>query len=287
MPDEASINLEPTVSFHKPSSIGCSSIEFIHANNILTKATGFMNDYDYTLNPYTGCTFGCTYCYAAFFVREQEAQANWGHWLRVKENALVLLKRKRKKPLNDKSIYMSSVTDPYQPIERKLELTRQILEELLAYHHPRLVIQTRGPLVVRDIDLLKQFSTLQVNMTVTTDDETVRRIFEPFCPSLSTRLEAIKTVHEAGIPTCLTLTPLLPITDPHHFARQLAETGVSKFVVQPFHRNKGRFAAGTRNAAMQLFQERQWNDAAYRQVVDILKSYLPGMTEGKQGFAPI
>ncbi|MEZ4617264.1 MAG: radical SAM protein [Caldilineaceae bacterium] len=136
-----------------------------------------MANYDYTLNPYSGCIFGCTYCYAAFFARERGAQENWGKWLNIKENALELLKVKRKRPLIGKTIYMSSVTDPYQPVEKKLELTRQLLEELLRFHRIKLVIQTRSPLVTRDIDLLQRFESVQVNMTVTTDSETVRRTF--------------------------------------------------------------------------------------------------------------
>src|SRR5205807_557108 len=118
-------------------------------------------------NPYSGCTFGCNYCYAAFFANTETLKQNWGRWVQVKENALSLLIKRRKKPLIDKTIYMSSVTDPYQPIERDLKLTRALLEELLAYHQVHLVVQTRGSLVTRDIDLLQQFEYVQVNMTVT------------------------------------------------------------------------------------------------------------------------
>jgi hypothetical protein len=95
------------------TTIGHSTIEYSQAASILSKATGFIDAFDYTLDPYSGCTFGCTYCYAAFFTRNHEQQDSWGHWVRVKENALDLLKRKRTKPLTGKTIFMSSVTDPY------------------------------------------------------------------------------------------------------------------------------------------------------------------------------
>lgn len=174
------------------TQIGKTETSYKNASGILTAAKGFMSAYDYTLNPYSGCAFGCTYCYAAFFSRSLDLRQNWGHWLQVKQNAVELLKKFRKKSLQYKCIYMSSVTDPYQPIEKELELTRDLLKELLVYHQPRLVVQTRGPLVTRDIDLFQQFLHVQVNMTITTDNEQVRKVFEPLCPSNNIRLEAIK-----------------------------------------------------------------------------------------------
>jgi DNA repair photolyase len=75
------------------------------AKSILSKASGFISAFDYTLNPYSGCTFGCTYCYAAFFAKDPECQHTWGDWVEVKENALALLQKKRKRPLIDKTIY--------------------------------------------------------------------------------------------------------------------------------------------------------------------------------------
>jgi len=212
----------------RPLSIGSTAVEYKETSQILTKTSGFMADYDYSLNPYSGCSFGCTYCYAAFFSRNKLKMDNWGHWLEVKENALVLLKKKRKRPLINKTIYMSSVTDPYQPIDKKLELTRALLKEFLDYHQVKLVIQTRAPLVTRDIDLLQRFKVVQVNMSITTDNEEVRKVFEPYCPSNKVRMHAIKEVFDAGIQSCITMTPLLPIVNPAAFAADLKATGVSR-----------------------------------------------------------
>jgi DNA repair photolyase len=272
---------------NRREKIGHAKIEYINSASILTEAKGFMGAYDYTLNPYSGCSFGCNYCYAAFFSRSSEDKNSWGNWVRVKENALQLLMKLRKKPLLNKTIYISSVTDPYQPIEKQLELTRSILQELLTYHKPRLVIQTRSPLVVRDIDILKQFDVVQVNMTVTTDSEDVRKAFEPLCPSNKSRLNAIKEVTESGIQTCITMTPLLPIQNPGDFVKSLLETGVKKFVVQPFHPDKGKFIASTREIALEQIKKMNWNDLKYNEVVDIFRAQLPWLGEGKQGFAPI
>jgi DNA repair photolyase len=279
----------PTPQPHteRRTTIGRSNVAYIQTKSILTESSGFMSEYDYTLNPYSGCTFGCTYCYAAFFVRDQAKQDSWGQWVQVKENALTLLRRKRNNPLDGKRIYMSSVTDPYQPIERDLELTRSILEELITYHQPRLVIQTRSPIVVRDIDLLQRFATVQVNMTITTDDEQVRKVFEPTCSSIKARFEAISRIQQAGIPACITMTPLLPVTDGEAFAQRLLATGIQKFIIQPFHPDRGKFVAGTRDEAKRLFKERNWTLAAYRQVLAVIKRHIPDIGEGKEGFAPV
>lgn len=271
----------------RKEKIGHAKIAYINSASILTEAKGFMGAYDYTLNPYSGCSFGCNYCYAAFFSRSSEDKNNWGNWVRVKENALQLLMKLRKKPLLNKTIYISSVTDPYQPIERQLELTRSILQELSTYHKPRLVVQTRSPLVTRDIDILKQFEFVQVNMTVTTDSEDVRKAFEPLCPSNKSRLSAIKEVTESGIQTCITMTPLLPVQNPNEFVNALLQTGVKKFVVQPFHPDKGKFIASTRELAFEQIKKMNWNNLKYNDVVDIFRRNLPWLGEGKQGFAPI
>lgn len=267
--------------------IGQTDIQYISSASILTEAKGFMDAYDFTLNPYSGCSFGCNYCYAAFFSRSEEERDNWGAWLKVKENALQLLMKWRKRPLINKTVYISSVTDPYQPIEKHLELTRAILKELLNYHRPRLVIQTRSQLVTRDIDLLRQFDVVQVNMTVTTDSEDVRKAFEPYCPSNVSRLRAIKDVTEAGIKTCITMTPLLPIQDAKSFTHELLSTGVEKFIVQPFHPDKGKFVASTREAALSQMKKMNWSYENYLNVVEIFRRELPWLGEGKQGFAPI
>jgi DNA repair photolyase len=217
-------------------------IEHSQTRSILTKATGFMAAYDFTLNPYQGCTFGCSYCYAAFFVQEQAKTDSWGDWVVIKQSAAEAIRRLRR-DIRGASIYMSSVTDPYQPIEKQTELTRSVLEALLP-HQPRLVIQTRSPLVTRDIDLFDRFAEVRVNMTITTDDEAVRRAFEPKCPGNAKRLAAAADLVDAGIEVHITMTPLLPVRDPAAFATAVAATGASHYVVQPFHVGSGRFVAG-------------------------------------------
>lgn len=281
------MDLFSNIPDNKRTSVGKSEVTYKNASSILTEAKGFMASYDYTLNPYSGCSFGCTYCYAAFFTRTEEQRKNWGYWVNVKENALQLLVKIRKKTLKDKTIYMSSVTDPYQPIERELNLTRSLLKELLDFHQPRLVIQTRSPIATRDIDLFQQFKTIQVNMTITTDSETVRKVFEPLCPSHSSRLKAIKEINDAGVNTCITMTPLLPIENAEDFAKKLLDTGIKKFIIQPFHSDKGKFVASTGEKARQLIKEMNWTDDKYQKVLDVIQKYIPEIGIGKDGFKPI
>ena len=270
------------------------------AREILTRASGFIGGYDFTLNPYSGCGFGCTYCYAAFFARSQEQQDNWGLWVNAKENAARLLDELTPGELDGKRIYMSSVTDPYQPLERKLNLTRRILEVLAGRHMPsKLVVQTRSPLALRDADLFREIERnggrVQVNMTVTTDDEDVRMTFEPGCPSNPARLKAIGKIHEAGVQSCVTLTPLLLVQDAEAFAGSLLATGVRRFIAQTFHFQKGEFVAQTRQAALDIMAEKLGCTAQdfqpryvehYRRAFRVLGNRLPELGEGRQGFAP-
>ena len=294
----ASDRVDPT-AMDRPCQIGETTVCYAPAREILTRATGFMDAYDFTLNPYSGCSFGCTYCYAAFFSRDVEKRDSWGYWVNVKENAVELMEKRRPGALDGKLIYMSSVTDPYQPVERELQLTRGILEIMAERHKPKLVIQTRSPLVVRDCDLLRRIEDnggrVQVNMTVTTDDEDIRRTFEPFCPSNPVRLQAIGEVQAAGVDTCITMTPLLLVSSPYAFADSLLATGVEKFIAQPFHFQRGKFLAGTREAAFDLMAEKLGCDRAsfreeymehYRMVFGVMSHMLPELGEGKTGFTP-
>ena len=239
------------------------------------------------------------HCYAAFFSRDPVQQDNWGLWVNAKQNAARLLGELKPGELDGKRIYMSSVTDPYQPLEQKIELTQQILEKMADRHRPKLVVQTRSPLVTRDIRLFQQIEQkggrVQVNMTVTTDDEDVRKTFEPGCPSNPARLKAIREVRKAGIQSCITMTPLLLVRDPQAFCDSLLETGVQRFIAQTFHFERGEFIAQTRQEAFRIMAEKlgcpqnrfqQEYIRHYRDVLQVLKAKLPQLGEGRLGFAP-
>jgi DNA repair photolyase len=179
-------------------------IREILTKNILTRS----KIYEYTINPYGGCQHACAYCYARFTKRFSGHREAWGEYVDVKINAPDLLLREvaRKKP---GIVWISGVCDPYQPVEKKYQLTRKCLEILVRQDWP-VAVQTRSPLVTRDIDLLKQSSKVRVTMSVTTADDSIRRIFEPFAPSIHARLKALAELHEAGIRTSAMIAPMLP-----------------------------------------------------------------------------
>lgn len=271
--------------------------------SILTPASGFISEYDYTLNPYSGCAFGCQYCYAASFAPETKTndpdhpftRENWGQWVRVKKNAIGMIAAKvRKGELNGKSIYMSSVTDPYQPTERRTNQTNRILRELAKARNLGLVIQTRGPMVDNDEDIAlcrgicDNGGYVQVNMTITTNDEAIRQACEKTCPAYQRRLEAItalngKIQNSDRYTACITMSPLLPTDNPNGFAADLLASGINRFIIQPTHTakpNRGRFRAATRNEIFIALAE-YWKcdpdqevpeiyEAKYREAVEII-----------------
>lgn len=239
---------------------GRIEISKVQARSILTETRGFTSvevpgtGFHYSLNPYRGCAFNCSYCYAQAFVFDEAARQNWGRWLTIKANAATLLtKAGQRGKLHNKNVYMSTVTDPYQPIERRLELTRECLNVLLRYPPRLLTVQTRSPLVLRDIDLFVQMPRrVAVCMSITTDDELVRRIFEPACAPISARLEAIRAVREAGIPTQASIAPLLPCNAERLAA--LLDPAVDWVVVSTF-RDDGGDGGKTRRWAADLYRQ--------------------------------
>lgn len=180
-------------------------IKEIEAKSILNKSKIF----DYCLNPYTGCEHNCAYCYARLFMRRYSGHSEpWGEFIDVKINAPELL-RKQLQRAKRGTVWISSVCDPYQPIESKYRLTRQCLEELVKKQFP-INIQTKSCLVLRDLDLILQFEEREVCFTIATDDESVAKLFEPRASTVKERLDALEKIHSLGIKTFAFIGPLLP-----------------------------------------------------------------------------
>jgi len=164
--------------------------------------------YPHAINPYTGCQHGCSYCYARFMKRVTGHKEPWGEFVDVKINAVQLLRKEIKKKKLGR-VWISGVCDPYQPLEEKYRLTRQCLE-ILARNNWPVRIQTRSLLVLRDIDIMREFRDIEVGLSVTTADEHIRRLFEPHAPPINDRIMALDDLHKAGIRTYAAIAPMLP-----------------------------------------------------------------------------
>jgi len=187
----------------------------LKAKTILTRS-GLPRS-DWVINPYNGCAFGCSYCYAAQIAIWKHPAEDWGTYIDVKVNAPQLLKdeldklEKKHHAKDFGSIFFSSVTDPYQGIEAKFELTKRCLETLAAFNYQGEVsILTKSPLVTRDIPILQKLSRVSVGLTVTSLSDEISRVFEANAPAVSTRITALRKLHNEGIKTYAFIGPLFP-----------------------------------------------------------------------------
>jgi len=179
----------------------------ISAKAVLAK-TG-ISGYDYCVNPYVGCAHGCRYCYASFMKRFTGHPEPWGEFVDVKVNSPQVLRRQLKRAARG-SVLVGTVTDPYQPAEKTYAVTRGCLEALLEKQFP-VHLLTRSPLCLRDVDLFKQFEEIEVGLSVTTDSEETKRMFEPRSPSIKSRIDALAALHQAGVKNYVFIGPLLPL----------------------------------------------------------------------------
>jgi DNA repair photolyase len=182
-------------------------VKKIRVKSVLTRSG--IPGIDYCINPYVGCFHGCRYCYATFMKRFTGHTEAWGSFVDVKVNSPEALQRQLQRKARGR-VMISSVTDAYQPIEARYKLTRKCLEVLLQYQFP-VDILTKSPLVLRDLDLIKKFNDIEVGVTVTTNDEKIRKVFEPKAPSITARIDTLKKLHNNGINTYAFIGPVLPM----------------------------------------------------------------------------
>jgi DNA repair photolyase len=198
------------------------SVNEIRARTILTPqhVGSLSGHYDFSLNPYAGCAFACSYCYVPKFPGAHN-YSEWGEWVQVKVNAPELIRNERTQVFGSR-IFFSSATDPYQYLELKYRLTRRCLQELYLYKPSMLTLHTRSHLMLQDLELLKSFgSNLQVGVSITTDDDAIRHEFEPKAPSIRRRLQLLQKLNESGIRAYVSAAPLLPC-NPLRLARLIA-----------------------------------------------------------------
>ncbi len=182
----------------------------IEASSIIVSSK--IPDSDFVINPYIGCQHACGYCYAQFMKKYSgHNDEEWGKFVDVKINAQELVVNKKR--YQGKRITLSSVTDPYQPIEEKYKLTRKILEKLILLE-PILYIITKSSLVLRDTDLLKQFKNCTVAFSLSIFDDNIRKRIEPYSSTAQERINTLKKLYQAGLKAALFISPFFPyITD--------------------------------------------------------------------------
>ena len=241
-------------------------IRLADAKTILAKTRGFIAEAGFThsLTPARNCTFGCIYCYVPTLrIQGGLRPEDWRHWGRFttfKDNAAELLDQTLRP---DQVIYCSPLVDPYQPAEEHRRLMPELLATLIRKPPRVFVLQTRGPLVLRDVKQLRALATrtrLRVSFSLTTNRDDVRKLYEPLCASVDERLVTLAALRDAGIQTYATLAPLLPC-DPSELARLALAFTHQDIIGDPFHVHAvKRHGATTRPEALRVSQVRHFED---------------------------
>ncbi len=210
-----------------PTQLLDVAVEPEEARSILRPQRDERYGFGFSLSPYRGCSHGCRYCFVREYPHALHGSGEWGRWTAPKLNAPELLWSQRHR-LHEQTVFLSTATDPYQPLEREYRLTRACLKVLLDCPTSRVVVHTRSALILQDLELLKAFQgRLSVGVSIPTDDDTVRQQVEPKAPPIPTRWGAVERLVRAGIAVNLAVTPLMAMTDPAGFARRARESGVS------------------------------------------------------------
>ncbi len=287
--------MEPHTKMNPDEEVNGLKFEVRHKSprQLLNPASGFLKEYSHTLNPYGGCAFACSYCYVREMPIALFRGQPWGTWVDVKEGAAQRLKKeivkaKKKGPV---TVFMSSSTDPYQPVEYKERITRTLLETMAEEQPDFLFVQTRSPLVTRDIDLFVRFGdNIRISMTVETDLEPVRRAFTPAAPPIQARLRALKSIVAAGLPAQATFAPLLPCTD--RLPAILADI-VDRVCLDDYFMGDGSQGKRTQRLRIEsIYRKHHWEDwyspTAYLRMVEQLKRFFSEeqILISQEGFLP-
>lgn len=183
--------------------------------SVLARCDSPRMPFQWTINPYRGCEFGCVYCYARYTHEFMELH-DWQDFERkvfVKQGAAETLRRDLRRYKPGEWITIGAATDPYQPAERRFKVTQSILEEIARHEGLRLSITTKSNLILRDLDLLRRITArneVHVNVTVTTPRPALARILEPRAPRPDLRLEAVARLNEGGVRAGVFVMPVLP-----------------------------------------------------------------------------
>ena len=270
-----------------------AAIRYTEPKRLLNPAGGYLSGYDYSLNPYAGCVYACSYCYVRCLPVALLRDEPWGAWVDVKRGAAERLRGelRRAKRKGGTAIFMSSATDPYQPLEHRERVTRSLIEAMAEDPPDFLFVQTRSPLVTRDIDLLLRLGPrTRVSITVETDLEPIRKAFTPAAPPIAARLRALERLSASGVPVQAAISPLLPCSD--EFPKKLAAV-VDRVCLDDFFMGDGSGGRRTERLGIarqfaQLNLEHWYDRTAYLRFLDKLRQYFPDEHIGvnQQGFLP-
>jgi DNA repair photolyase len=189
------------------------------ARSLLNRCSAPRMPFTWTINPYRGCEFACKYCYARYTHEFMEIRdgVDFERKIYVKQHAAEMLRRELRRVRPEQGIAIGTATDPYQPAERRYEVTRAILEEMARHRGLEIGIVSKSTLLLRDVDVLKEVGVhnrLFVNVTITTLDINLARILEPRAPRPDLRLDTVRKLNEAGVHAGVICAPVLPdITD--------------------------------------------------------------------------
>lgn len=242
-------------------------IKEITAKTALTRSK--IPGVEYVINPYIGCGHGCLYCYAAFMGKwsRYHAKSRWGTFVEAKINIDEVLRDELSRKRKPGTALLSSVCDPYQPMEAHFQLTRKCVL-LLRQFGWGIEILTRSPLVTRDIDLFRLNAS--VGISISTDDDMVRQVLEPGSPTVFDRLKALRELHEAGIETWVFVAPMLPM-NPENL-HQAVEPYVSYVLIDKLNYSEKVRA---------LFHGKGWDYALTEEYANETESKLISLFERK------
>jgi DNA repair photolyase len=269
------------------------------ARGILSATSGFIRQAGFThsLTPARNCTFACTYCYVPTMTiyggLKPEDWRRWGQFTTFKTNAAELLRREVRP---NQIVYCSPLVDPYQPAEESERAMAGILNVLIERPPRVFAIQTRGPLILRDLDRLRALAertVLRVSFSLTTNLDEARRLYEPHCATFEERLTVMRRLREAGITTHATLAPLLPCEPEALVDAALAVTD-QDLIGDPLHvRATKRHGATTRDAAWRISRRRnleEWLDPEFqaevvKRIEDRVRAAGRRFAVGPEGFS--
>jgi DNA repair photolyase len=232
--------------------------------------------YDYALNPYRGCAHGCKYCYAPNLLRIPRRE--WGEFVEARRNIpKVLANELKSKKIG--VVGISTTTDPYQPLEKNYKLTRYCLEQLVRQDFP-VSILTKSPMVTRDIELLTRFSEVEIGFTITTYDDSERKLLEPGAPSIDSRISALEECSKKGLFTYTFLGPLYPTMDEdglRKLVEKIKDAGASKIMADRLNLKPGVWSSVYSSLGEKTAIKSIWKDAvfdkssSYKKLFNLLK----------------